>query len=276
MFLTDLMERGDMQTEACDLADRAVVVKVQNVMDYIAQTPDMIYSFGSFPNVASPFPCLWMEWNQALIDNAKCRSGLLVVMMETRDCKGYVPEWMKRMDEEPRWICTGLLFGEIEGKFCGTVKIRWAVGKEGEPVKNGIMIEGNNGLSDEALQQAASFLTVPWMALSFMHCKNVKLEKSPPIPDALRKARERKGAVPLVRFHTLTIGPAKEVIRNVGGMSKGTVSPSSLHFCRGHFKDFTMHGLFGKNKGIYWWPMFARGKKEIGIVLKDYAVAVKA
>jgi len=276
MFLTDLLERGLMSKEEQALIKQAVVVRVQNVCDYISQTPDRFYSYADFPNVACPFPIMWMEWNQAMVEEQKCRSGLLVVSEDFEKVKQYIPDWVARMPEEPWWICTAQIWGEIEGEFKGVVKMRWAVDGVGEIIKNGIMIEYPKEAEqepdiEESMLQTASFLTVPWMALSFMHCKNVKLEKSEPIPEALQAARRRRGKPPLVRFHTLTIAPVMSTLRK-SGIVGGAISPTALHICRGHFKDFTMHGLFGKHKGVYWWPMAVKGDRKQGIVVKDYEV----
>ena len=81
----------------------------------------------------------------------------------------------------------------------------------------------------------------------------------------------KKGKNPLVSFRTVEIRPIRRIIetekqnRNVSGSV-------ALHMCRGHFKDYREHGLFGKEKGIYWWDAHVRGKAENGIVDKDYRV----
>jgi hypothetical protein len=110
-----------------------------------------------------------------------------------------------------------------------------------------------------------------WLATSFMHCKNVRVEKSPAIPEKLRRARERNGKFPLFRHHTVVIDPSRPTAGSVAN-GEGEGSAQALHICRGHFKDFRERGLFGRKKGVYWWPMHARGSAANGSVGKDYEV----
>lgn len=42
---------------------------------------------------------------------------------------------------------------------------------------------------------------------------------------------------------------------------------------RGHFKDFSAKGLFGKYKGVYWWGDQVRGDSAQGVIDKDYRLA---
>ena len=41
---------------------------------------------------------------------------------------------------------------------------------------------------------------------------------------------------------------------------------------RGHFKDYSVKGLFGKYKKVYWWDSQVRGEVIGGVVDKDYRV----
>lgn len=111
-----------------------------------------------------------------------------------------------------------------------------------------------------------------FLALSFMHCRNVRLDQEPAPPSKLQKARQRKGKKPLMRRHTIVIDPMKKVLAAAAVGSGRNLSPNAVHICRGHFKDFSQHGLFGKYRGVYWWPMQVRGNKDAGVVIADYAV----
>ena len=110
-----------------------------------------------------------------------------------------------------------------------------------------------------------------YFAISLMHCKNVELRPIDP-PPALSKKHERKRGRPLVRYHELNIEPMKTVLRTEGRIGEVGLS-KALHICRGHFKDFRERGLFGKYKGVYWWPQQLRGNANDGVVIKDYRVA---
>ena len=76
---------------------------------------------------------------------------------------------------------------------------------------------------------------------------------------------------PTVRYHVLEIEPLKRILRTEG-KSEETGLKRALHICRGHFKDYREHGLFGKFKDIYWWDSQVRGNLSEGIVNKDYSV----
>jgi hypothetical protein len=46
----------------------------------------------------------------------------------------------------------------------------------------------------------------------------------------------------------------------------------ALHICRGHFKDYTKRGLFGKIHGVFWWSEHLAGALQRGLVKKEYSV----
>jgi hypothetical protein len=89
-------------------------------------------------------------------------------------------------------------------------------------------------------------------------------------------ARINRVAEPsLIRWHTLVIEPTKKIIASANnGDSK--LTPKALHICRGHFKDFSDKGLFGKHRRMFWWPMHTRGTAEHGVIGKDYLVKPKS
>jgi hypothetical protein len=63
---------------------------------------------------------------------------------------------------------------------------------------------------------------------------------------------------PESRYKTLTVTPTR----------------AALHFVRGHFKDYSVKGLFGKYKKVYWWDSQVR--REVGgVVDKEYWVKRK-
>lgn len=105
------------------------------------------------------------------------------------------------------------------------------------------------------------------LALTFLNCKNTFIVENK--PDAkLQKAHTAAHQRPLVSFKTLEIKVLKQILAaSTGGT---TDIKRSLHICRGHFKDFREHGLFGRSKGLYWWGPQARGTASKGVALKDY------
>jgi hypothetical protein len=107
--------------------------------------------------------------------------------------------------------------------------------------------------------------------LSLLHCRNVEVLDKPPLPPAVRKQRAKKG-IPEIQFKLLDVAPLRAV-RHWEQEAQGkeaAAEPRPLHFVRGHFKDYSVAGLFGRHKGIYWWDSQVRGEARQGVVDKDY------
>jgi hypothetical protein len=112
-----------------------------------------------------------------------------------------------------------------------------------------------------------------FLATSFLHCKNVVIQKDDPKTKHDKK-RSKKAKQPFFRFKILNIKPMQVILQGEGGSYEHGLK-KALHICRGHFKDYRDgRGLFGKVKGLYWWDMHERGDKNEGVVHKDYKVDV--
>lgn len=116
---------------------------------------------------------------------------------------------------------------------------------------------------------AQPLFAVTLLAITFMHCKNVTIND---VPSEIRKPKSKKrGERPArLSFHQLEIRPLTRAIRE--GTSSGDGAKKALHICRGHFKEFTSKGLFGKHLGLFWWDSHLRGTLARGIVEKEYVV----
>jgi hypothetical protein len=125
--------------------------------------------------------------------------------------------------------------------------------------------------SEEAISGLYPLACVVWMALSLIHCKNTTVRNTHP-PFKLAKKQLKEHGTPRLSYHVLDIKPMRKVLRDEGGMSSGNSAQTAMHICRGHFKDYTDKGLFGKLKGVYWWESNVRGSLDRGIALKDYRV----
>jgi hypothetical protein len=106
--------------------------------------------------------------------------------------------------------------------------------------------------------------------LLLLNCKNI----APIIISPSRKinsCRRRKGKQELFTYKTLQIKlPGTKQDR---GESQPTGDHNRIHFCRGHFKEYTEdQPLFGKITGLWWWQPHVRGQNRDGIVLKDYQI----
>ena len=111
-----------------------------------------------------------------------------------------------------------------------------------------------------------------FLAVSFLHCKNV--ERIEIAPDAkLSRSAQKKYDIPLVRYHVLQITPFNQ--RGGGGSGDGTGSPKSMHVVRGHFKTWTAERpLFGRVVGTFWVQDHVAGRSTT-TVNKDYAVSLR-
>jgi hypothetical protein len=131
----------------------------------------------------------------------------------------------------------------------------------------------HNGFDLEEYSQKFSAFEVSFiqMALMLLNCKNISTENNYPSM-VLNKKRIKQGKQPLFKYHTLVINPVNEKKRS-SGEHEPTGIKQRLHFCRGHFKEYTeQNKLFGKHTGLYWWQPMVRGNKELGLVHKDYEV----
>lgn len=118
-----------------------------------------------------------------------------------------------------------------------------------------------------------TYLYPCFLALSFMHCRNVKVLTERP-PEKLSKKYQRRTGRPLLKYRVLQIDHMKQVLEREGGVSTQGLK-RALHICRGHFKHYGRDGkglLFGKYTATVWIPMHARGTIEEGVVVKDYEV----
>lgn len=115
------------------------------------------------------------------------------------------------------------------------------------------------------------------LALSFLHCKNVKtIEVNPnlSLPSRVRRHWEKKGRKPLDNYNIINIYPMNTPTNNpIHQETKDSTNntPKALTICRGHFKDYRNgKGLFGKYHGIFWIESFVKdAKKNIDV---DYKI----
>lgn len=129
-----------------------------------------------------------------------------------------------------------------------------------------------DGLSDSDVSGAfASGIIHPYLlAVSFMHCKNVKRVENVP-PPKVQARRSKEGKLPLTKYYTLEIEAMKRTLQTEGGISTNGLK-RALHICRGHFATYDEKPLFGKVKGTFWVPQHVKGSKAVGEIVKDYSV----
>jgi len=301
-----LLDRLIDQTPDAELKavlESAELIICDNVADYLyKENPREDWNLAKdFPNVAPPFPRMFLEWAapRDIVsekyghikgpENIK-RYGLLLFSDEVENIDEMI-EWakersqpwqlqlfrkMKDISIPLKWISNGLLFIEDIQRIGLLCDAMWGVSEEGAPImpNDRITMRVVAGLNHNDGRIIAGMFFVPFLALSFMHCKNIIVRQVEP-PPKLQKARVRRGKRRLITYHVLEVHPIRRILE-VEGEAHKTGLKKALHICRGHFKDYMGGpGLFGKIHGIYWWDAHIRGDKKQGMSLKDYDVFAK-
>jgi hypothetical protein len=194
-------------------------------------------------------------------------------------------------DTPPRWLVVGRT--AVASKYRVAVINLWSMTLDDSgkfirslaaPLPWGLYVLGLN-CSEERAQAAYAALPPEQQAemrqelkdefeqpffycLALLNCRNIQVKDRPAPPAPILKQRAKKGA-PYFQYKVLAI-PALRAARAASQVNPGEAEPKALHFVRAHFKDFTEKGLFGKNKGVYWWHSQVRGDTAKGVVDKDY------
>ena len=276
----------------------AVNVRIDNVTEYLfAGTDKEDWGVDDFPNQAPPFETMWFE-SQAPsgIRSSRPRHDIGKRADQILDGGaridpssvfwGILYKAIRREDDPPdsRWEAHMTYFRRDPSGCMGPLAMwRQLIGEDGTPLHAGqVMIDsafaemlGRGAFPGEDPNRVAADMVSPFffpakLAISFMHCKNVKSSEVLPSRQA-RRASERKGE-PTIRYHVLDILPMRTVLETEGG--SGSVGlQRALHICRGHFSNYTEERpLFGKYAGRFWVPSHVRGSADAGVAMKDYRV----
>lgn len=209
-----------------------------------------------FPCVVPPFDTCFVEFKAKFLPNVYRRAGLLVLRLPTRERAALAIVFLDR-------------YGTLDMCSAG----QWEWDDHGVLVppfyhlapEEGLMLESHEG--DFLNQDFAVMLT----AFSLLSCKNVTLRDAH-VPIAVDKSHVRRCGRPLIRYKVLDVMPMRKAIAQAGDPSKRETVIKALHICRGHFKDYREHGLFGKTKEVFWWQPHVRGDLASGMIVKDYKI----
>jgi hypothetical protein len=282
---------------------------INNVSEYYYHTRCQMWDMHKdFPNLAPPFDTFWMEYDPPdeileLEDpNADTAKGGKTVLRNASGLMGRVGMFCagRKVENKPydKELLVNTFLEYPNGSLIGGAGISlFGLDKEGRVVyyspcwySSQLNEDPNVNASDFGIQQrhdkdiddlieeawynSICLATIPaYLAISFLHCKNVTTEIKTPKPKK-SKLHLRKHGQPLLKYKVLEIEPMKRVLNMEGEMkSQGMVR--ALHICRGHFKDYREHGLGRSHvKGLWWWDAHVRGKAEHGAVEKIYSVSV--
>lgn len=291
-----------------DDLQKAQLVVIDNVADYYYQTTGQPKEYKAdlkatdFPNVMLPFKNGFLETRIRVGSpwfppGSFDEFGLLMKMHEAEEFKENLPQNYSQTHireagvffDNPkiaRVLYSRLFLGyRSQHKVVHFANFVVPVDSEGRILESksentwvhAALIRGKDlGVDNpEKMLRAFAVLCLPpvLLALSFMHCRNVKVLSENP-PPKLSKKYQKKTGRPLLRYRVLQIDHMKQVLEREGGISQNGLK-KALHICRGHFARYGQEGkglLFGKHAATVWVPMHSRGSAREGVVVKDYEV----
>lgn len=261
-----------------DLPKETEVVVADDIVEYYyAGTTQEHFRLSDFPNLMPPFRRLFVETRHP--------SGI------RSEVHGSVPwngphAWgvsLERFAAEPEgWNVFFALLWQMDRKgpihlvLSGSVPLTNDGRLRSNDIPVNLHIGTSQGILSDFVDSFAEFLKPLFLAISFMHCKNVVTTSVSP-PSAVSRAWKRRHGVPLVSYRVLDIKPFRVAARSAG---HGVAEPSvkkALHICRGHFKTYTPdRPLFGRVAGTFWVEQHMRGAATSGEIKKTYRVATPA
>jgi hypothetical protein len=292
---------------ADQLPSRLHVVLADSVFEYYYAGQDEEFSWSDFPNLAPPWPMFWIEgrfppyWVADGMTQPRAtlekplgdlsRVGVLFIASDARAASSWLPPtkptgcdegyWgaLKSFIETAvandwQWLLTAIAFTPALGPvISSTVGIN-ADGTAG-PVQLQTLLVSVDPPPDLALlgELQGDLIWPGVLALSFLHCRNCELRPVAP-SRAERRQAAREGRPPRGVYHVLDVLPMRAVLQREAG--KATSIRQALHICRGHFKRFDARPLFGKHRGVFWWPMHLRGDPNRGAIGKSYRLKLHA
>lgn len=236
------------------------------------------FHFGSSSEVIKPFQ-KWVGKKRVFVDDAEYLRLPYEIM------------WFDYMGNDGgHTIKRGILINTIDAhkfeylSFFACDKTKWILDYHLVQVtinKNLSLLENNIetaliyssplNTSTHDLKYLSSTLSIIQSSLLLLNCKNITTETHNP-DEALNKARRKRGRQELFTYKILKLVlPAEKQGKHYKGEPTG--EHNRIHFCRGHFKEYTADApLFGKIVGLWWWQPHVRGRSRDGIVIKDYEI----
>lgn len=250
------------------------VILIDNVADYMYTASDQEHwdLVRDFPNLAPPFPAFWTEHRMpSVIHSKECgdtdtrhlvphgRVGALIRGLDPKDVKG------EDIPANAKWILWCELFIDygvrdraIEGPHGSTFL---CIDEKGVLIGHPTMQSYADPGFEEVMRSLMTWFNATFLAMSFLHCKNVVIQENEVPKPLAKKYRERHAGVQPTKYKTLIIEPLKQILRTQGRSSEVGLA-KAMHICRGHFRDYREgRGLFGKYKQLVWSPMTIRGSK---------------
>lgn len=228
------------------------------------------------------WPCLAPPWDMAFIEypstSGNQRRGVFLLGLDLNHLKpsefdGMVGEAIKDAErqspgEKARWALSLAMYVDDGRRVVGPVgSVIWAIDAHGKELGNRWFlrpeVQWKRADEEEAMWLHAAVLPA-LQTISFMHCRNVVVDRHGR-PDKLAKAYRRRNGQDPLRWQTVRLELPR---KDHAGDGTGPGQAPSLHIVVGHFSHYgdccpTVHEpkgkLFGKLEGIYWMPQHVRG-----------------
>lgn len=253
------------------------VIVIDNVSEYYYTSEQEYWDLrNDFPNLAPPYPVMWFESKlQKRIHSkekgdtdvaAMCPNGRTGVAITALD--PVKQKWEGELPPGTKWILWCELYIDFgkRGVTCegphGSIFL--CVDADGailgQPWMQSFIEDASDPYMVDVMQSIISWLYPAFLAISFLHCKNVTVADNVVPAPLAKKYRDRHGIAP-TGYKTLVIEPLKQILRHEGKSHEVGIQ-KAMHICRGHFKDYREgRGLFGKYKMLVWHPSIVRGTK---------------
>lgn len=246
----------------------AHVFNASNVHELV--DPNGVYQAAKdFPNAAPPFDATWVEWS------VKPAFADAIRFSEVRRCGTLT--LLERSEDSFSLQTYGVLETVVDRVPAISVfpgRARYVLDAFGNVTDHGVIMPFDRSKTGGMVPEAIDGLMIPTLlTFSLLNCRNVTTQAQCPHKKEVRKWIRSGHKGPLCRYHTLNISTMARALRDEGGIEQNGPA-KALHICRGHFKDYSKNGLFGKYKGMYYFGPTVRGSKKGGMVLKDYKVGV--
>jgi hypothetical protein len=277
-------EETDVFEELPQLLATIPIFVMDNVNDYamrVAREPSgrVVIDPDRFPNLAPPFEVFWMEYRGELGDQtAGLFAGSRFDDPEIDWGEGGI-EVFRQGDREAAWLLAVRLYGRVGGSddlfYAG--QILSVLGEDGSERRTAVEPSDwfrQAGGANNTVEAQLRYVIYPmFVAISFLHCRNVvQVENAP--NRAERRRAQREGTRLPVTYKTLVIEPIRRVLESEGKVGQVGLA-KALHICRGHFRHYEEKPLFGKLKGTYFIPAHIRGSGP-HVVHKQYEVRAES
>jgi len=264
------------------------VIHIPNVAEYFFQSDQEFWDLRrDFPNLAPPYTQFFSEHplpnkiyskekgTTDISDHfAGGRTGVLVTALDPKE--GIVIAEGKPHDD-CHWILWCELFIDYARRGIAADgphgSIFLMVDKNGAVLERPWMQTLTGGQHADIMCNLMTSVNPTFLAVCFMHCRNVRIVDNQVDAKLAKRYRERHGGQTPSPYKTLIIDPLKQILKREGNADRVGLA-RAMHICRGHFRDYrTGPGLFGKYHQLVWSPMTVRGNK--GKAVRDRDVEVK-